>query len=354
MSKFPLGKSWDVRVQAQLNRQGQAVLGPKDAALLEAIGQHRSITAAARAVGVSYRQAWNQVQAMNQAAGTPLVAAAPGGARGGGAQLTDSGAEALRAFSALQVAAQQRAGHVLRRLEASESPIASVLRVLHVAAAISFQEALGQIITAFTEHQAGIRIRATYGGSDELASQISAGAPCDVFISAGQPQIDELVAAGLLDRDSKTTIAHNSLVVIGPRGSRPLAKLRDLAGDRAKRVAIADPACPLGTYAQALLESQSLVDAIRPKAIVVDNSRAVLSAVQAGVADVGIAFQSDAAKHDCDILLSAPTTKAAVSYVAALASSGAHDEHARKLLQFLTSKSANETLRRCGLRPPRK
>ncbi len=351
MSNSPIGNSWGVRVQAQLDRLGQIVVGPKDAGLLEAIGRHHSITAAARSVGVSYRQAWNQVQAMNQAAGTPLVTAAPGGAKGGGAQLTDSGAEALRTFNSLQVAAQQRAGHVLRRLETPASHAASVLRV---AAAISFQEALGQIIAAFTEAHGGIRVRATYGGSDELASQISAGAPCDVFISAGQPQIDELVAAGLLDAASQTTVAHNSLVVIGPRGSRPLAKLRDLAGDRAKCVAMADPACPLGTYAQACLDSQSLMDAIRPKAIFVDNSRAVLSAVEAGVADVGIAFHSDAANGDCEVLLQTPTTKAVVNYVAALACANANEEETRKFLQFLRSKSALESLHRCGLRPPRK
>ncbi len=52
--------------------------------LLDAIGRHRSITAAAKIVGISYRKAWNMIQEINTAAGDTLVESAVGGVKGGG------------------------------------------------------------------------------------------------------------------------------------------------------------------------------------------------------------------------------------------------------------------------------
>jgi len=64
-------------------------IGPGKAALLEAIARNGSITAAARANGMSYRCAWNLVDSMNKCFVGPLVASSAGGQHGGGASLTD-------------------------------------------------------------------------------------------------------------------------------------------------------------------------------------------------------------------------------------------------------------------------
>lgn len=63
--------------------------GPGKAALLLAIAQTGSISAAARALGMSYRRAWLLVEEMNVSFQEPLVATATGGANGGGARITD-------------------------------------------------------------------------------------------------------------------------------------------------------------------------------------------------------------------------------------------------------------------------
>jgi len=63
-------------------------LGPGKIALLEAIGRCGSISAAAREMEMSYRRAWLLVEAMNKAFQLPLVVAAVGGKRGGGAEVT--------------------------------------------------------------------------------------------------------------------------------------------------------------------------------------------------------------------------------------------------------------------------
>lgn len=80
-------------------------IGQGKADLLEAIGHAGSISAAARALGMSYRKAWLLVDEMNQCFRSPVVVTAKGGSRGGGAQVTALGEEALARFRQLQAKA---------------------------------------------------------------------------------------------------------------------------------------------------------------------------------------------------------------------------------------------------------
>lgn len=87
---------------------GNAIaIGPGKADLLEGIARTGSIAAAARALGMSYRRAWLLVETMNRSFRTPLVGAAKGGPRGGGAALTPNGAEALARYRRMEARAQR-------------------------------------------------------------------------------------------------------------------------------------------------------------------------------------------------------------------------------------------------------
>lgn len=77
-------------------------LGPGKADLLEQIAATGSISAAGRAMGMSYKRAWTLVEALNTMFTTPLVGAARGGASGGGAALTDKGAQVLALYRKLE------------------------------------------------------------------------------------------------------------------------------------------------------------------------------------------------------------------------------------------------------------
>lgn len=73
-------------------------LGPGKVALLELIGQTGSISAAGRAHAMSYRKAWLLVEEVNRMFARPLVAARPGGVKGGGAELTDAGRQVVALY----------------------------------------------------------------------------------------------------------------------------------------------------------------------------------------------------------------------------------------------------------------
>jgi molybdate transport system regulatory protein len=85
---------------------GEMVLGPGKVDLLEAIGRTGSISAAGRELGMSYRRAWLLVDALNHMFPSVLVAASPGGARGGGAKLTDYGRGVAAAYRRVETRAR--------------------------------------------------------------------------------------------------------------------------------------------------------------------------------------------------------------------------------------------------------
>ena len=81
-------------------------VGPGKADLLEQIAQTGSISAAGREMGMSYKRAWTLVEEMNAAFTAPLVQSSRGGAKGGGATLTDAGQQVLQAFRTLETKMQ--------------------------------------------------------------------------------------------------------------------------------------------------------------------------------------------------------------------------------------------------------
>ena len=79
-----------------------SIMGPGKADLLEHIAQSGSISAAARAMRMSYRQAWTLIDTLNAAFGRPVIDTSQGGRAGGGAQLTSLGKELLARYRKLQ------------------------------------------------------------------------------------------------------------------------------------------------------------------------------------------------------------------------------------------------------------
>ncbi len=96
-------------------------VGPGKVQLLEMIAEHGSISAAGRALGMSYRRAWMLVEAMNRGFGRPLVEAQIGGKAGGGAKLSAFGTDVVAHYRAVERAAEKAAAPFLARLEGREA-----------------------------------------------------------------------------------------------------------------------------------------------------------------------------------------------------------------------------------------
>ncbi len=91
-----------IEIKARLIAKGARAFGPGKADLLEKIATEGSISAAAKAMEMSYSRAWQLVGAMNGAFRRPLVASSTGGKRGGGAKLTRQGEEVLALYREME------------------------------------------------------------------------------------------------------------------------------------------------------------------------------------------------------------------------------------------------------------
>lgn len=92
-------------------------IGPGKAELVERIAETGSISAAARAMGMSYRRAWQLVEALNKACREPVVLTAIGGKRGGGAEVTALGRRLVQLFRAMERKASGAIAADLKRFE---------------------------------------------------------------------------------------------------------------------------------------------------------------------------------------------------------------------------------------------
>ena len=102
------------RLSIRIDLASGARIGPGKVAVLEEIARSGSISAAGRALGISYRRTWELVEDLNTSIGVPVVTTAAGGNGGGGASLTVAGKAIIERYRAIEIETAQAArAHLL-------------------------------------------------------------------------------------------------------------------------------------------------------------------------------------------------------------------------------------------------
>ncbi len=97
-------------------------IGPGKVELLELLGEHGSISAAARAMRISYRQAWLLLDSLNKGFGEPVFETTTGGRRGGGARVTPFGKRLVDRYRALEASIERLAQQTTADLASRAAP----------------------------------------------------------------------------------------------------------------------------------------------------------------------------------------------------------------------------------------
>jgi len=222
---------------------------------------------------------------------------------------------------------------------------------LQVFAAASLTDALKEIAPAY-EATGENKLHFNFAGSNILARQIQESAPTDVFISADEAKMDALQKAGLILDISRQALLSNTLVVVvGADSSLKLDSLQALTQSAIKRIALADPkGVPAGVYAQRYLEKIGLWDGVKDRVVPTENVRAALAAVEAGNADAGIVYKTDAGISKLvKIAYEVPASEGPdISYPAAVVKESAEPEAARDFLSYLRSDAATAVFKKYG------
>lgn len=169
-------------------------------------------------------------------------------------------------------------------------------QTITIAAAASLENVFEDVIIPAYEKDHNVKITGVYDASGKLVTQIEQGLDADIFISAGQSQMDQLEEEGYISKDHTESLLENKLVLIVPAGSETIT-FEDLPNLDA--IALGDPEfVPAGQYAKEILEYLGEWDAVSAKASWGTNVTEVLGWVAAGSAQAGIVYSSDAKSTD--------------------------------------------------------
>jgi molybdate transport system regulatory protein len=167
-------------------RQGQ--IGAQRIALLEAIGRHGSISAAAKAAGLSYKGAWDAVQALNNLFDRPLVATRAGGRQGGAAEITDEGRALIAAFHTVEAELAHVFETLERRLDnASSAPLRTLLWSLGMKT--SARNAFRGVVERVTDGAVNAEVVLKIAGGAEIVAIITRRSVEDLGLEPGREAI---------------------------------------------------------------------------------------------------------------------------------------------------------------------
>jgi molybdate transport system substrate-binding protein len=221
-----------------------------------------------------------------------------------------------------------------------------------VFAAASLTNALTDIGKAF-EAANKIQVKFSFASSSALAKQIEQGAPADVFASADNKWMDYLDNKGKIDRDSRTNLLGNTLVLIAPQGKGfPVTMKKGFDFARAfegKLCTGVVESVPVGIYAKEALTRLGWWDSIQRRVVGTEDVRAALNLVERGECDVGIVYETDAKQSKkVEVIGRFPAdSHAPIVYPFALV---AQSGDAKKFLDYLKQKPAADIFARYGFK----
>lgn len=243
----------------------------------------------------------------------------------------------------------------------TEAPIAAPeTRTLTVFAAASLTDAFMEIGAAFDTAHPGVTTTFNFAGSQALRTQIEEGAPVDVFASASGREMDTLVEGKFVADGIKQIFLTNKLVVILPADNPAgLEKLEDLTNPGVKIVLAAEEV-PVGNYARQSLDlmNGSFGSDFKDKVLAnvvsnEDNVKQVVSKVQLGEADAGIAYVSDIiASSDLKTIEIPMELNVIAKYPIAPLAASENTALAQAFVDYVLSAEGQATLQKWGFGPP--
>jgi len=225
---------------------------------------------------------------------------------------------------------------------ASERPIT-------IFAAASLQNAITELAQNYTD-ETGIKVHVSVAGTSTLARQIQHGAPADIFISANKSWVDHLLNRKLLNPNSVSVIAKNSMVLVSRTGvDSDVSALGGRWDSNSLIVTAMIGSVPAGIYAKEALEHYGLWETLQNQVVQTDNVRSALRLVELGQVDFGLVYLSDAvASKDVQIVERLPASShSSIEYHVALVGTETHGD-VKNLFDIILSNTFSEILHENG------
>ncbi len=231
---------------------------------------------------------------------------------------------------------------------ASGSPAPST-GTITVFAAASLTESFTQLGKQFEAAHPGDTVKFSFGPSSGLATQITSGAPADVFASASPTNMDQVVSAG--DASSPQNFAKNVMEVATPSNNPAnVTSVNDLAKSSVK-VALCQPQVPCGVVAAEVFKNDGIT--VKPVTLQPD-VKSVLTQVETGNVDAGMVYVTDvkAAGTKVKGVTIPASDNASTLYPIATINSSKHKSEAQAFMNYVLSPAGQQVLTAAGFEKP--
>jgi molybdate transport system substrate-binding protein len=248
------------------------------------------------------------------------------------------------------------------------SPAFAADKTVTVFAAASMTESLNQIAELYKKAAPDVEIVYNFDSSGTLKTQIQEGAECDIFISAGQRQMDQIditanpaVNTEKLDfvlPGTRFDIVANQVVLIVPKGKNPkgIDDFADVVTDKVSIVALGNSDVPVGQYSEEIYTNLGIWEqlTLMSKITFASNVKEVLVQVAAAAVDCGIVYGTDAAtSNGVEIVASAPAgSHRPIVYPAAILSRVKDEAAAKAFVEFLKGDESTQVFTGIGFAIP--
>ena len=240
---------------------------------------------------------------------------------------------------------------------------------LTVFAAASMEETLTEIGDMYMAENEGVTVGFNFDSSGTLKTQIQEGAVCDVFISAGQTQMDQLditadasVNTEGLDfvlEGSRFDLLENKVALVVPEGNpagiESFEDMRDGLESGTIMLAMGNSDVPVGQYTQKIFDYYGLDEAALAESGCITygtNVKEVATQVAEATVDCGVIYATDAFSENLAVVDTATAEMCGqVIYPAAVLNISEHQEQAQDFLDFVVSDAGREVLESVGFTP---
>ncbi len=231
--------------------------------------------------------------------------------------------------------------------EASAAPVAP--GALTVFAAASLRATFTEIGEIFQQQNPGSTVTFNFAGSSDLVTQITAGAPADVFASADENNMNKAVTAEVLEGEPVNFASNILTIVTQPGNPKGITGFADLAKTDLQ-VVICAPQVPCGSATKQVEANTGVtLTPVSEESSVTD----VLNKVQTGQADAGLVYVTDA-KNAGDKVTEVPFAEAAAVvnvYPIAALTAATQPELATTFVELVTGPDGQQVLKEAGFQP---
>lgn len=234
------------------------------------------------------------------------------------------------------------------------APAPAAVTSIRISAASNLAKAFAEVGTQF-EAASGIKATFDFGASGMLARQIKEGAPIDVFASANEQFVDDVLAAGKCDKTTKVMYARAPIVLwVKHGGVAPPKTLAELADKRFASIAIANPeTAPYGKAAKQALDKLGILAAVEPRLKLAENIQQTLQFAQTGNVEAAfVAASLVVDDKDGTTIPVPPELYDPIDQAMVVCSTGPAGDAAKKFAAFVTSDAGQAIMTRFGYTQP--